>query len=488
MLARTVTHALVGLEARRVEVEANVHGGLPGFTIVGLADRACQEAKERVKSGIYSAQLQWPVTRRITVNLAPAALRKEGSGFDLPIALAILAATRQIEPDALTRHAAVGELALDGGVRPVGGVMAAAEGARKAGIERLLCPAQGAPEAELAGIEPVPVRHLAEAVAYLRGDGEPPPYEPPSVNGSRAPVHPDLSDVRGQERARRALEIAAAGGHNLLLGGPPGTGKTMLARRLPGILPPLAPAEALEVTRIHSVAGLLVPGRPLITDPPFRAPHHSASTAAIVGGGSGPRPGEASLAHRGVLLLDELPEFMRPALESLRQPLEDGVVSVARAAGQALFPARFQLVATMNLCPCGARGDPGAECSCSSQRLAAFRDKLSRALLDRFDLVVTVPRPRGVELAAGPSEASEPVRERVCVARERFQAAAPRRSSAADELLTRAVERLPLSGRGRARVARVAQSIAALAGSGEVLPEHLSEALSYRTPSELRQR
>lgn len=471
-----------------MEVEANVHGGLPGFTIVGLADRACQEAKERVKSGIFSAQLEFPVRRRVTVNLAPAGLRKEGSGFDLPIALAILAATRQVEPTALTRYAAVGELALDGRVRPVGGVMAAAEGARRAGFTHLLCPAQAAPEAELAGIEPVPLRHLAEAVAYLRGEGEPPPYEPPANGHGPGPAHPDLADVRGQERARRALEIAAAGGHNLLFGGPPGTGKTMLARRLPGILPPLAPEEALEVTRIHSVAGLLVPGNPLIAEPPFRAPHHSASTAAIVGGGTGPRPGEASLAHRGVLLLDELPEFMRSALESLRQPLEDGVVSVARAAGQALFPARFQLVATMNLCPCGAQGDPGAECSCSPQRLAAFRDKLSRALLDRFDLVVTVPRARGVELAAGPSEASAPVRARVCAARQRLRAAVPPRTNEADELLTRAVERLRLSGRGRARVARVAQSIAALAGADEVLPAHVSEALSYRTPSELQKR
>ena len=485
MLARTVTHALVGLDARRVEVEAHLQNGVPAFAIVGLADRACQEAKERVRSGIASAELEWPM-RRITVNLAPAELRKEGSGFDLPIALAVLGASRQVPPDELIGHAAVGELALDGRLRPVGGVLAAAEGARAAGLTRLLCAADSAAEAALAGIEPVPLHHLAEAVAYLRGEWDPPPAEELSTNGhGPEPVPLDLADVRGQERARRALELAAAGGHNLLLGGPPGTGKTMLARRLPGILPRLPPDEALEVTRIHSVAGLLPPGRPLLTLPPFRAPHHTASVSAIVGGGSSPRPGEASLAHRGVLFLDELAEFPRNGLEALRQPLEDGAISIARVGGKIVFPARFQVVATMNLCPCGARGDPAAECSCSAARLAAYRDKLSRALLDRFDLVVTVPRPRAQELEAGAGEGSEPVRERVAAARERARGEPLRRSKQANELLVRAVERLPLSARGRARVARVARTSALLAGANEVGAEHVAEALSYRQPREL---
>ena len=491
-VARTIGCALWGLETALVTVEVDVANGLPHLAIVGLPDAAVQEARERVRAAIRNSGFDFPL-RRITVNLAPAERRKEGAGFDLAIALGILRATGQlaVDPDGLC----LGELGLDGAVRPVRGAMPRIRRALQAGIRRAYVAPDNAGEAAALGAEAFPLPSLRDAVAHLEGRAPivalaPPPPAP-------APRWPaDIGDIVGQETPKRALEIAAAGGHNLLLVGPPGTGKTLLARALPSILPPLDADEAIEASAVHSVAGLIDPERPLLTARPFRAPHHTASRLALVGGGTPPRPGEVSLAHAGALFLDELGEFQPSVLDTLREPLEEGAITISRAGGAATYPARFVLVAAMNPCPCGHAGDPSAECRCLPDAVDRYRGRISGPLMDRIDLRVHVPRVPYERLRdAERPERSEIVRARVCAAR-RLMRARGRRTNAeltvaevkrhcvlaadADRLMASAMSARKLSARGYHRVLRAARTAADLEASDMIGADHIATALLLR--------
>ncbi len=496
MLAKAYTAAVIGVEAFLVEVEVDISFGLPGFSLVGLPDGAVKESKERLRAAIKNGGYEFP-TQRITVNLAPADMKKEGTGFDLPIAAALLSATGVLQQETLKGCILVGELSLDGRLKPARGVLPIALKAKEMGFS-LVVPLENAKEASLVTeLKVIPVESLGEMVEILSGRRVPLSLEASDITEEE--YLEDLTDICGQEHAKRALEVAAAGGHNLLFIGPPGSGKTMLAKRLPIILPPMSYEEALETSRIYSVAGLLPRDKPLLKKRPFRSPHHSISDAGLIGGGTNPRPGEVSLAHNGVLFLDELPEFRRNALEALRQPLEDGRVTISRSAISVTYPARFTLLAAMNPCKCGYYGDRSRPCQCSPQEVRRYRNKISGPLLDRIDIHVEVPAVKYKEL--GEDRLGEPstvVRERVKAARqrqlERFGTHLKlnahltsaeiskfcKLSAEGRKILEKACERLRLSARAYHRILKVARTIADLEGSKNIEIPHLLEAIQYR--------